>query len=279
MIRGEKGMRIKYILAIIIALLLSYSSFAHAGEIIKGHVTTSDNIPISYDHYKNGFDTVIIVCPGYYNSKENRWMEKTAEILSSEHDTIVFDFRGHGESGGEFTWAALEHRDVNAIIDYAKSEGYKKIGILGYSLGGSATINAVSGREEDVDAMVLISAPKDFKDVEFHFWELGVFDDFFDNIFSGWDGKGAKTTDKFKPETTPIEEIKKIKNTPKLFIHGEDDWVVKPHHSEELFNAANEPKKLVIIKISGHAEMLINKRPEEMKELLLGWFGDNLKNN
>ncbi|MBL7157243.1 MAG: alpha/beta hydrolase [Candidatus Omnitrophica bacterium] len=272
-IRGTRGI----LAAIFITLLLSHPACLLAGEITEGEVLTEDNVSIAYSHYKNGFKNVVIVCPGFYNSKKNRWMKKTVKMLSSEYDVIIFDFRGHGESSGKFTWAALEDRDVNAIVDYAKRDGYEKIGILGFSLGGSSAINAASKRERDITTMVLISTPTSFKAIDFHFWELGMFDDLFDNISCGWEGKGAKTTNKFKPEITPIESIKKIKSTPMLFIHGKNDWVVKRKHSEELFAAANEPKKLVIIKKDAHAERLIQKRYEEMRELILGWFGDTMR--
>jgi len=265
------------VLCFCIAIIISTPSLAQGGQITEGTLTTEDNISIAYSHYKNGFESVVIICPGYYNSKENRWMKKAAEILSEKYDVIIFDFRGHGESGGKYTWAALEHRDVDAVIDYTLSYGYKKIGILAFSLGGSAAINAVYERESDVDAMVLISVPTSKKDVDFHFWEPGMLDDLFDNISSGWEGKGARTTSKVKPEITPLESIKKIKGLPLLFITGKNDWVVKPHHSKELFEAANEPKKLLIIKKSAHAERLIQKKPEEMRQAILGWFGESMK--
>ena len=37
------------------------------------------------------------------------------------------------------------------------------------------------------------------------------------------------------------------------------------------------PKKLEIIKGGGHAERLIQKYTQRMKDLMLGWFSDTIK--
>jgi len=244
-------------------------------QVTEGVLYAKDNTAIAYERHKNGFDNVIIVCPGFYNSKKNRWMQKTVKLLSSGYDVIIFDFRGHGKSGGEYTWSAMEDADVNAVIDYARKEGYKKIGILGFSLGAAAAVNAASARD-DINSMVLISCPSGFKHVDFHFWEPAMFSDLMDNISCGWEGKGARTTDIFIPKTKPIDSIKKMKNIPILFIHGEKDWVIKPRHSEKLYEAAPGPKKIEIIKKGLHAERLIQRKPDEMKKIILEWFDETL---
>jgi pimeloyl-ACP methyl ester carboxylesterase len=245
-------------------------------EPAKGTVHTKDNVTIAYDHYKNGFNSVIIVCPGFYNSKDNRWMKKTAEMLLSAYDVIAFDLRGHGSSGGTFMWAGREDSDVNAIIDYAKGLGYKHIGILAYSLGASASINAVAARDT-VASMVLISCPSRFEAIDFCFWEPGMFSDLFDNIACGWQGKGARCGNMFLAKERPIDSIVRIKDTPILFIHGDRDWIVKPRHSKKLYDAAICPKKIEIVKGGFHAERLIQLHYEEMKQLILAWFAETLK--
>lgn len=112
--------------------------FADAGRPASGMLCTSDNISISYDHYRKGFDSVVIICPGFFNSKDNRWMRKAVGMLLGKYDVIIFDFRGHGKSGGKYTWSAKEDLDLNAVVDYAKLCGYKHIGILAFSLGAAA---------------------------------------------------------------------------------------------------------------------------------------------
>lgn len=247
-----------------------------AQEIEGGVVRTSDNITIAYDHYRNGFDSVVIVCPGFYNSKNNRWMKKTAEMLSSEHDVIVFDLRGHGASGGTFSWSSKEDADVNAVIDYALGRDYKHVGILAYSLGAAAAVNAAADRD-NVESMVLISCPSSFEAIDYRFWEPGMLSDLFDNIACGWQGKGARYGNLFLSKTRPIDSITQIKDASILLIHGDRDWIIKPRHSQKLYDAASCTKKIEIVKGGLHAERLIERHYELMKNIILDWFSQTLK--
>lgn len=246
----------------------------HQGS--AGILYTHDKVAIAYEHYKKGFDSVIIVCPGFFNSKKNRWMRKTIDLISSNYDVIIFDFRGHGDSGGRFSWTAKEHLDVKAVLDYTKSQGYKEIGILAFSLGAMASVNAIS-TNGDVQSMVLISCPYKFSKIDYHFWKPEMFSDLKDNIECNWEGKGARTTHIFKRKPKTIRKIAKIKRVPILFIHGDKDWVIKAYHSQKLYDAAITYKKIEIIKGGLHAERLIQLCPDKMKSLILNWFAKTLK--
>jgi Predicted hydrolases or acyltransferases (alpha/beta hydrolase superfamily) len=244
---------------------------------IAGILYSSDKVPIAYEHSKKGSDTVVIVCPGFFNSKKNRWMRNIWNAVSTKYDTVIFDFRGHGESGGKFTWSAKEHFDLEAVLNHVKKCGYKRIGILAFSLGAAASA-IIGGRRDDIDSMVLISCPMSFWRINYHFWEPGMWSDLKDNMECEWEGKGARVASLLIPKPKPIENIAKIKNTPILFIHGDKDWVIKDSHSKKLYEAAKTHKRLEIIKKGLHAERLIQQYPEKMKDLIGGWFADTLDN-
>lgn len=260
--------------AIVIFMIVAWSLNAYTEnsyEYINGMLYTGDRVAIAYDHYKKKFESVIVICPGFFNSKENRWMRKAVDLVLSQHDAIVFDFRGHGESGGEYTWSAKEHLDINAVLDYAQLQGYRRIGILAFSLGAASSINAVAQRE-DVDSMILVSAPTSFKNVNFCFWEPGMMADLIDNIECKWEGKGARVASIFTPKSKPLITIASIRHTPMFFIHGTRDWVIKDYHSKRLYAAAPTYKKIEIIKDGFHAERLIQFYPDKLKKLILDWF-------
>ena len=203
-------------------------------------------------------------------------MRETVDIVASKYDAIIFDFRGHGKSGGKYTWSAKEDLDVKAVLDYAKAQGYKHIGVVAFSLGAAAAVNAAATRD-DIESMVLISCPSSFRMVDFHFWEPAMLSDLFDNIGCKWGGKGARAGSILIPKKDPIDTIVSLKNTAILFIHGDTDWVVKDRHSRKLFDAAPGPKRIEIVKGGLHAERLIQADPEAMKALILGWFSDTIK--
>ncbi len=245
-------------------------------QLLKGTLHTSDKIPIAYDHIRGGFKSVVIICPGFFNSKKNRWMKAIVDLVSERYDTIIFDFRGHGDSGGRFSWSAREYLDLQAILDYAVTQGYDKIGILAFSLGASAAI-AVAGKREDIDSMILVSSPMSFWKIDYHFWEPQMFSDLKDNIECDWEGKGARVTNIFIPKPKPITNIGRIKRAPIFFIHGDSDWIIKDYHSRRLYDKTATVKKIEIIEKGLHAERLIQQYPDRMKHLMFDWFSETMK--
>ncbi|MDP3790887.1 MAG: alpha/beta hydrolase [Candidatus Omnitrophota bacterium] len=268
--------KVFFTLLVFILITVSAASAADTVQPKSGILHTKDGIIISYDHYKEGSRPVIIVCPGFFNSKDNRWMRRSVEMLNSNYDVIIFDFRGHGKSTGKYTWSAKEYMDLDAVIDYAKSSGYKYIGILAFSLGAAVAVNEAAVRS-DIDSMVLISCPSRFQSIDYCFWEPGMFSDLKDNMECNWQGKGAKFSNIFMHKEDPIDSIRLIKNTPLLFLQGDNDWVIKARHAKKLYDAAISEKKLGIIKDGLHAERLLQFHYDEVKDLVLDWFSKTIK--
>jgi pimeloyl-ACP methyl ester carboxylesterase len=243
-----------------------------------GFIQTEDKVAIAYEHTTGVSDRLVIICPGFFNSMQNHWMRVTRQILGQKYDTLIFDFRGHGKSLGKFTWTARECLDLGSIVQYAKQLKYSAIGILGFSLGAAVSINTIS-HASGVRAMILVSTPMSFWDINYHFWEPEMFSDLKDNFECGWKGKGARTANLFLRKPKPITQIKHIKNIPIMFIHGTKDWIIKDYHSRKLYDAYDAPedyKRLVLIKDGLHAERLIQQNREKMEDLILGWFHKTL---
>lgn len=262
--------------AMIVTVIALAGPDSSASQLSSGILYTKDNVAISYDNYKIGSRSVVIICPGFFNSKKNKWMQRTVDLVLSKYDVIIFDFRGHGESGGKFTWSASEHMDLNAVLNYAIEKGYAHIGIVAFSLGAASAVNTAAARD-DIDSMVLISCPTKFESINCNFWEPGMFYDLKDNIECGWEGKGARAANIFIPKEKAIKTIGDIKKTPILFIHGDRDWVIKAYHSSKLYDAARVRKRLEVIKNGFHAERLIQFHGDRMQELILEWFSETLQ--
>jgi pimeloyl-ACP methyl ester carboxylesterase len=244
----------------------------------KSFLHTVDKIAIAYEHDQRGLGRLVIICPGFFNSMNNRWMRLTRQFLAQEFDTLVFDFRGHGKSSGRFTWSAREHLDLEAVLRYARDFNYPSIGILGFSLGAAVSINTLS-HKGGVASMVLVSTPLGFWDINYHFWEPEMFSDLKDNFSCAWEGKGVRPGNLFLRKPRPLTRIKHIKNIPILFIHGTKDWIIKDYHSQKLFDAYEAPegaKKLALVEGGLHAERLIQQHRQEMENLILGWFAKTL---
>ncbi|MES9939887.1 MAG: alpha/beta hydrolase [Candidatus Thiodiazotropha sp. 6PLUC1] len=69
-----------------------------------------------------------------------------------------FDFRGHGDSDGEFLDSSLEGHisDLNSVIDHVKSicPSATTIGLLGLRLGGTIAVITAESRD-DIDELIL----------------------------------------------------------------------------------------------------------------------------
>ena len=76
------------------------------------------------------------------------------------------DFRGHGKSGGAYTFTAKELFDLREVVDYAKMNvDIKNIYLLGFSLGGALVL--LYGSEfQSADRIIAVSAPADFMKIE-----------------------------------------------------------------------------------------------------------------
>ena len=90
---------------------------------------------------------VIILCHGFSSHKNSHSYTDIADILSkNDISSFRFDFYGHGESEGLFENITITEAVDNILqaIKLLKLRGYKKIGLLGGSFGGIASIIAAS---------------------------------------------------------------------------------------------------------------------------------------
>ena len=130
---------------------------------------TKDGVRLSIDLYrKNGQDEVLIVCPGFFQSKETAAFRRLSRDLTHDQDVLCMDFRGHGRSGGLYTFSAKEGADLEAVLDWAR-ERYSAIHLLGFSLGGAIAINTAARFPGVIRTLIAVSAPSAFEKIEYRF--------------------------------------------------------------------------------------------------------------
>lgn len=240
-------------------------------------VTALDHKRIYFDHYQNGFKKLVIIAHGFFNSRKAVLLKELGEILSQDYDVLLMDFRGHGQSEGLFYWTSKEYLDLQAIVQYARPQ-YEKIGVVGFSLG-AATSLIVAAQTNTIDSLIAISAPAEFWKIEYNFWQLNIENDIMYSLFRvGRLGKGVRPGPIWLKKENPIDVVGKIQ-CPIFYIHGEADWLIKPWHSQELFEKTKSKKKLTIIKNGPHAEYLLreNKNREEVLKYIQEWFTQTLE--
>jgi alpha-beta hydrolase superfamily lysophospholipase len=230
---------------------------------------TKDHIEISVNHYVNGFDSAIIICPGFLMHKDSKPFLMLSKRLSQDFDIITMDFRGHGRSNGEYTFTSRENLDLRAVVDFAKTK-YKYIGTMGFSLGGAVAINELS-ENKVINKLMVVSAPADFYWIENRFLNKDVIASTIKKF--DWKMIQVRFGNVLLKKSRPIDNIAKVSPIPVLFVHGDRDTIVKPRHSLFLYEKAKEPKRLVRYENCLHAEDIFHSDNfDNFVSLCLDWF-------
>ena len=166
------------------------------------------------------------------------------------------DFRGHGRSGGLGTAGADEIHDIAAAVRWLRGAGYRRVAILGWSMGGTAVLRH-AGLGGDADAIVSVSAPGTW-------WERGTRP--MRIVHWMFESRSGRTATRVLRRTrlapdgwttlpeAPAEVVGAIAPRPLLIVHGDGDRYFPMAHVEALAGAA--PAADVWVEQGmGHAEV------------------------
>ncbi|HZX11412.1 MAG TPA: alpha/beta fold hydrolase [Acidobacteriota bacterium] len=202
---------------------------------------------------------IIILCHGFSSSKDGRTYLGLEAILNRKGVSIFrFDFFGHGESQGLFenitTSEAVD--DVLNAIEFLRKSGYTKIGLMGSSFGGLASLLAAS--QSGVPYVLVLKSPvSDYKGMaltqksgsEIQNWkETGVME------FKSANNEKIRLGYAFYEEAKNIRVYEAAPNikVPTLIVHGEMDETVPVEQSRKV--ASLIPKaNLITISECDHA--------------------------
>ena len=169
--------------------------------------------------------------------------------------TAIFNFRGTGDSGGNFDIAGWT-RDLVAALDYLchrSDVDMGRISVMGFSAGAAVSVY-VASHDFRVNSVVVCSCPTHFHFADdsqdahsaiVQFRNAGIIKD------SGFPPSIADWIAGFN-EVKPVKLIKKISPRPLLIIQGTQDDVVYPSSAQELYERAGDPKQITMIEGAGH---------------------------
>jgi len=224
---------------------------------------TEDGVTISVSHFLCGQPNVCIIAHGFIGSKNRPYIKTLSERLSKCWDIITFDFRGHGDSLGVFN-GLKEVYDVKAVVDYAKNSGYKKVVLVGFSLGGIEGIYDAA-KYHNIDALITVSTPANAEIIESNakwlFWLVT-------NQFGRMALQPLVRLDNVPEFPKPVTVIGQVSPIPLLIIQGAEDYFVDIEQAKMLYEKAKEPKELVIIEGMKHPPQLT----EEFYDTVEKWL-------
>ncbi|NHV98469.1 MAG: alpha/beta hydrolase [Thaumarchaeota archaeon] len=245
------------------------------GERIHGVMHVPDETPAP----------TVVFCHGFTGNRveAHRLFVRAARKMSREGIAAVrFDFRGSGESEGEFEnmTVSSEITDLNSVLSFLLERNEvarDKIGVVGLSLGGAVSI-LTAARNQMVKAVCSWSSPAEFRIMSDGLKAFGadlktVTEKGYVDLPSGFRVGKDFFTDILKHDV--LDACSKITPRPILIMHGSGDTVVPVKHAHMLYEKAGEPKRLVIIDGADHT-FTGREYEDRVIEITTEWFKKNL---
>ncbi|MFB0535590.1 MAG: alpha/beta hydrolase [Anaerolineae bacterium] len=221
----------------------------------------------------------VVFCHGHAGS-----MDPDVQYVPTFHErgynVLMFDFRGHGRSEGQHvSMGYYERQDLLGAVDYLRSRGIDRVGVLGFSMGGAVAM-ATAPHTEAIQAVISDGGFARFSDTvaagvrergplhrsgqglpgflaslvgHLVVWLMG--------LRLGCSLSGAD----------PIRWVGKIAPRALFIIHGALDPFITVEEARELYAAAGEPKEIWIVPEAGHRQA-DRRHPEEYRHRVLAFF-------
>lgn len=196
-----------------------------------------------------------VVVIGVHGMGGNRagLLEEAHFLYEEQYGLLLFDVRNHGQSEGSVTTLGLyETRDVSAAVSFLRQRAGQqvKIAALGHSMGAAVVLMAAAEQPE-IGAVIAVSP---FTSLEENVDEgiralTGLEPRFFAPLVLFW-AQWLSGVD--VSQVRPIDTIASISPRAVLLIHGAQDATLPVRNSYQLYEAAREPKELVIYEQIGH---------------------------
>jgi alpha/beta superfamily hydrolase len=225
---------------------------------------------------RKGLYPAVCICHGIpagisEEKKDGGYPELAGRMCREGFAVFIFNFRGTGESGGNFDLAGWA-RDLEAVIDYLweLSELERAhLSLLGFS-GGAAIAIYVAANDKRVSCVAACACPAEFtflsgvdepQKIVDYFRGIGIIRD------EGFPASAEKWLNDFN-EVRPSDYIAGIAPRPLLLVHGNKDETVDVDHARGLYERAGKPKQLTIIDGAGHRL----RQDERAMKQVIGWL-------
>ncbi len=200
---------------------------------------------------------------------------KTAGWLNENgYAVLAVDFRGHGESSSATkSFGLFEADDAHAAFAWLQEKTHRKIGVVGFSLGGAASLLGAQG-PLPADAFVLEGVYPDIRHAIFDriARRLGAFAaTLIEPILSF---QSLLRYGVLPSAISPIRALSGV-SVPVMIVGGGSDENTPPAETRAMFDVVKTHGELWILQGVGHAALGQNP-PGTLKAALLAFLGRNL---
>jgi pimeloyl-ACP methyl ester carboxylesterase len=204
----------------------------------------------------------VVVVHGAGSRKENH-ADFARLATASGWAALTFDLPGHGDSEPEMTGAAIEAViSMVHLLEVQDGVDEHRIALRGSSLGGFLALCAASAAPEIAGVIAICPASEDHL-------ARGVRSGRFD----------MRAGDPVDLEAWLVaqdvgEAVERIAGRPLILMHAEGDTQIPSDHSEELYERAGDPRKLVIAPGGAHTTV---QHDREVQGAALLWLERELR--
>lgn len=174
-----------------------------------------------------------------HHSLYSRW------FAGEGFNVFIFDYRGYGKSHGVASLAGMVEDGVSVLRYIEQQAPDGRLVVFGQSLGATMAILALSRYQPAQLGAVILDCPVS------SLRQIGV-----EQLMK----MGYPFPLYFFPLLVVPEEYNALKSvaglapTPLLIVHGLSDAVVLPRHGKALYQAAEKPKRLILLAGVGHVD-------------------------
>jgi len=197
---------------------------------------TDDGVQLYGTQFGEGNVAVILAHQGTVGADQTGWYTFGKVLAEHGFTALTFDFRGKGQSRGNFSYRTLD-RDVRAAFHYLQDQGFDKILCVGASMGGTACMRTALDGYDFKAIGILASGPV-----------AGV-------------GSNALSI--------AIEEFANM-NIPKLFITADRDFTSVVRDTRRMYDASPYPKEIHILPGRVHGtDLFQTEAADDLTSILL----------
>ncbi len=201
-------------------------------------------------------------------------LDRARFLSRAGYSVLLFDFQAHGEStGNRITFGWLESKDAQAAVSFVhQNVPGERIGVLGVSMGGAATLLASPPLNVDAIVLEMVYPTIDEAVSNRLSMRLGNWATCLSPLLT-WQLRPRLGVD--TEALRPIAHVGQV-SAAKLFIAGSKDRHTTLEESKRLYESAFAPKELWIVEGAAHVDLHAAARPD-YEHRVLGFFQTNLR--
>lgn len=226
-------------------------------------IPVTDDAAVAAVHHEAPSDDWLVFCHGFLSDKTGSYEGRCRRAAEAGYNAVRFDFRGCGDSDGEFVETTLTSRlaDLRAVVDHFDPGSYAA---FGSSFGGKVAFHAAitDDRVDAVAARAPVTYNHTFEDVRATVAAEG---EYVYDTGQRVDGRFFEDFDRY-----PFADVVAGLDCPVAIFHGGRDDSVDPADS---FDAARAlATDVVVQKFENEGHRFSRDAERRLRDALLWWL-------